>query len=112
MKDGILRRGRKVGHSDAKGRIRERDSRFKKGRELGYVDDKQRVRRRRGRLGQRGEIVAIIRGNAVYGRDTVLVNPKEMVDIGLVPRDVGTWALHCHIQEHHDSGMMTMVKVE
>lgn len=77
MKDGILRRGRKVGHSDAKGRIRERDSRFKKGRELGYVDDKQRVRRKRGRLGQRGEIVAIIRGNAVYGRDTVLAaGPK------------------------------------
>ncbi|MBK8409411.1 MAG: hypothetical protein IPL19_15675 [Sandaracinaceae bacterium] len=77
MKDGILRRGRKVGHADAKGRIRERDSRFKKGRELGYVDDKQRVRRRRGRLGQRGEIVAVIRGNAVYGRDTVLAaGPK------------------------------------
>jgi len=47
-----------------------------------------------------------------HWRDTVLVGPKETVDIGLVPRDVGTWALHCHIQEHHDSGMMTMVKVE
>ncbi len=47
-----------------------------------------------------------------HWRDTVLVDPRETVDIGLVPRDVGTWALHCHIQEHHDSGMMTMVKVQ
>lgn len=45
-------------------------------------------------------------------RDTVLVGPHEIVDIGLVPRDAGLWSLHCHIQEHHDSGMMTLVRVE
>ena len=64
-----------------------------------------------------GQFFRVLARNGVatdegHWRDTVLVNPKETVDIGLVPRDVGTWALHCHIQEHHDSGMMTMVKVE
>lgn len=46
-----------------------------------------------------------------HWRDTVLVGPRETVDIGLVPEDVGLWALHCHILEHHDSGMMTIVRV-
>ncbi|MCA9576148.1 MAG: hypothetical protein R3B40_11100 [Polyangiales bacterium] len=92
MKDGILRRGRKVGHADAKGRIRERDTRFKKGRELGYVDDKQRVRRRRGRLGQRGEVVARIRGNAVYARDTVLSAGHKL---GYVDERGNVWQVDC-----------------
>jgi FtsP/CotA-like multicopper oxidase with cupredoxin domain len=47
-----------------------------------------------------------------HWRDTVLVGPHEIVDIGLVPRDPGVWALHCHIQEHHDAGMMSLVSVE
>ncbi|MBL9100939.1 MAG: multicopper oxidase family protein [Myxococcales bacterium] len=47
-----------------------------------------------------------------HWRDTVLVRSRETVDVALVPRDPGIWALHCHIQEHHDSGMMTMVRVE
>ncbi|MCA9536830.1 MAG: hypothetical protein KC593_24275 [Myxococcales bacterium] len=92
MKDGILRRGRKVGHADAKGRIRERDTRFKKGRELGYVDDKQRVRRRRGRLGQPGEIIARIRGNAVYARDTVL---SAGAKLGYVDERANVWQVDC-----------------
>jgi hypothetical protein len=92
MKDGILRRGRKVGHADAKGRIRERDTRFKKGRELGYVDDKQRVRRRRGRLGQRGDVVARIRGNAVYARDTVLSAGHKL---GYVDERGNVWQVDC-----------------
>ncbi len=54
-------------------------------------------------------------GNAVdegYFRDTVLVKPKETVDIALVPLDKGTWVNHCHILEHADAGMITAVTVE
>ncbi|WP_236603871.1 multicopper oxidase family protein [Sandaracinus amylolyticus] len=46
-----------------------------------------------------------------HWRDTVLVHPRETVDIGLVAEDAGTWALHCHVLEHHDSGMMTLLEV-
>lgn len=44
-------------------------------------------------------------------RDTVLLRPRETVDIGLVPEDVGKWMLHCHILEHAESGMMMLVEV-
>lgn len=93
MKDGILRRGRVLGHSDPKGRIRERDGRFRKGRELGYVDDKHRVRRPRklGALG-RGEVVARIRGNAVYGKDTVLASGRKL---GYVDERGNVWQTDC-----------------
>lgn len=46
-----------------------------------------------------------------FFRDTVLVHPKEVVDVGLVPLDPGVWMLHCHILEHAESGMMTLVEV-
>ncbi|HYB98692.1 MAG TPA: multicopper oxidase family protein [Candidatus Limnocylindrales bacterium] len=44
-------------------------------------------------------------------RDTVLMRPRESIDIGVVPVDLGRWMLHCHILEHADSGMMTLVEV-
>jgi FtsP/CotA-like multicopper oxidase with cupredoxin domain len=47
-----------------------------------------------------------------HWRDTVLVRGKQTVDIGLVPLDKGTWAQHCHILEHAESGMMTVFDVE
>ena len=53
-------------------------------------------------------------GHAVderHWRDTVLVRPRETVDIGLVPLDIGRWMLHCHILEHAESGMMTLIDV-
>lgn len=46
-----------------------------------------------------------------YFRDTVLLRRKETVDVGMVPLDWGTWALHCHILEHAEAGMMTAVEV-
>ncbi|MFO0842280.1 MAG: multicopper oxidase family protein [Gemmataceae bacterium] len=46
-----------------------------------------------------------------HWRDTVLVGPKETVDVGLVPQDAGRWMVHCHILEHAESGMMTLVEV-
>tara|TARA_R110002096_G_scaffold342549_5_gene535551 strand:+ start:429 stop:713 length:285 start_codon:yes stop_codon:yes gene_type:complete len=45
-------------------------------------------------------------------RDTVLIWPQETVDVGVVPLDKGKWLTHCHIQEHAEAGMMTLVEVE
>ena len=44
-------------------------------------------------------------------RDTVLVHAKETVDIGTIPEDAGQWMMHCHILEHAESGMMTILEV-
>ncbi|MEX0930809.1 MAG: multicopper oxidase family protein [Candidatus Paceibacterota bacterium] len=50
--------------------------------------------------------------NEPYWRDTVLIHAKETVDIVLVPLDKGQWAMHCHILEHAEAGMMTVVNVQ
>jgi FtsP/CotA-like multicopper oxidase with cupredoxin domain len=39
-------------------------------------------------------------------KDTVLVRTGETVDILLDITNVGRWMAHCHIAEHHESGMM------
>jgi FtsP/CotA-like multicopper oxidase with cupredoxin domain len=44
-------------------------------------------------------------------RDTVLIHPRETIDIGLVPTDPGVWMMHCHILEHAEAGMMTTLAV-
>ena len=46
-----------------------------------------------------------------YFRDTVLLRARDVVDIGLVPLDEGEWMMHCHILEHAESGMMTVLSV-
>jgi FtsP/CotA-like multicopper oxidase with cupredoxin domain len=46
-----------------------------------------------------------------FFRDTVLVHPRETVDIGVVPLDEGRWMLHCHILEHAEAGMMSLLDV-
>jgi FtsP/CotA-like multicopper oxidase with cupredoxin domain len=46
-----------------------------------------------------------------FFRDTVLVHGRETVDIGLVPLDPGNWMMHCHVLEHAEAGMMTMIEV-
>jgi len=39
-------------------------------------------------------------------KDTVLVRTGETIDILLDVTNVGQWMAHCHIAEHHESGMM------
>jgi FtsP/CotA-like multicopper oxidase with cupredoxin domain len=39
-------------------------------------------------------------------KDTVLVRTGETVDVLLDVTNVGRWMAHCHIAEHHESGMM------
>lgn len=46
-----------------------------------------------------------------YFRDTILLEQLDEVEIGLVPLDEGQWVLHCHIQEHADAGMMTVMNI-
>lgn len=43
--------------------------------------------------------------------DTVLVTPKERVDIAFVADNPGDWMLHCHIIEHQETGMMGYFRV-
>ena len=45
-------------------------------------------------------------------KDTVLVRTGETVDILLDVTNVGVWMAHCHIAEHHESGMMFSFNVE
>ena len=47
-----------------------------------------------------------------FWRDTVLIGPRESVDIGLIPMDKGEWANHCHILEHAEAGMMSTIVVK
>jgi FtsP/CotA-like multicopper oxidase with cupredoxin domain len=43
--------------------------------------------------------------------DTVLVRTGETVDIVLEVTNIGRWMAHCHIAEHHESGMMFSFEV-
>jgi FtsP/CotA-like multicopper oxidase with cupredoxin domain len=43
--------------------------------------------------------------------DTVLIPPKEAVDIAFVADNPGEWMLHCHVADHQMSGMMTILRV-
>ncbi len=44
--------------------------------------------------------------------DTVLVRTGETVDILLEVTNPGVWMAHCHIAEHHESGMMLSFTVD
>jgi FtsP/CotA-like multicopper oxidase with cupredoxin domain len=47
----------------------------------------------------------VVEPNLVW-KDTVLVRTGETVDILLDVSNPGRWMAHCHIAEHHESGMM------
>ena len=53
----------------------------------------------------------VVEENLVW-KDTVLVRTGETVDILLDVTNVGLWMAHCHIAEHHESGMMFSFNVE
>ena len=52
----------------------------------------------------------VVEPNLVW-KDTVLVRTGETVDILLDVTNVGLWMAHCHIAEHHESGMMLSFEV-
>jgi FtsP/CotA-like multicopper oxidase with cupredoxin domain len=45
-------------------------------------------------------------------KDTVLVTTGQTVDLLLDVTHPGVWMAHCHIAEHHESGMMLRFRVE
>ncbi len=47
----------------------------------------------------------VVEPNLVW-KDTVLLRTGETVDILLDITEPGTWMAHCHIAEHHETGMM------
>ncbi|MGV1955517.1 multicopper oxidase family protein [Agrobacterium sp. 22-214-1] len=44
-------------------------------------------------------------------QDTVLMAPKDVVEVALVADNPGDWMLHCHVMDHQMSGMMTVLRV-
>jgi FtsP/CotA-like multicopper oxidase with cupredoxin domain len=52
-----------------------------------------------------------IEPNLVW-KDTVLIRTGETVDILLDVTNPGLWMAHCHIAEHHESGMMFSFNVD
>lgn len=64
-----------------------------------------------------GQFFKVISKNGVvvdepFFRDTVLLKGQESIEIGLVPLDKGKWVQHCHILEHAEAGMITVVEVK
>ena len=44
-------------------------------------------------------------------RDTVLLAPRERVDIAFVADNPGNWMIHCHVLAHQAGGMMALLRV-
>ena len=53
----------------------------------------------------------VVEPNLVW-KDTVLVPTGQTVDILLDVTHAGVWMAHCHIAEHHESGMMFSFRVD
>ncbi len=53
----------------------------------------------------------VIEPNLVW-KDTMLVPAGQIVDLLLEVTNPGRWMAHCHISEHHESGMMLEFSVE
>ena len=46
-----------------------------------------------------------------YHTDTVLIRPRETIDVAFVADNIGGWMYHCHIVDHMLTGMMSWVQV-
>jgi FtsP/CotA-like multicopper oxidase with cupredoxin domain len=44
-------------------------------------------------------------------QDTVLMAPKDVIEVAFVADNPGDWMLHCHVMDHQMSGMMTVLRV-
>ena len=63
-----------------------------------------------------GHSFRVISRNGVATRhrewqDTVLMAPRERVEIAFVADNPGDWMFHCHILEHQAGGMMGVIRV-
>ena len=44
-------------------------------------------------------------------RDTVLVPPRETAEIAFVADNPGDWMFHCHVTDHQETGMMSVIRI-
>jgi len=44
-------------------------------------------------------------------RDTVLVPPRESADLAFVADQPGDWMFHCHVTDHQEAGMMSLIRI-
>jgi FtsP/CotA-like multicopper oxidase with cupredoxin domain len=44
-------------------------------------------------------------------RDTVLVPPRETVEIAFAADNPGDWMFHCHVTDHQEAGMMGVIRI-
>lgn len=49
---------------------------------------------------------------AAQVEDTINLAPRQTLRARVTPRYAGSWMMHCHILEHADGGMMTVLLVE
>lgn len=47
----------------------------------------------------------------VHWADTVLVAPRERVEIAFLADNPGNWMFHCHLIEHQEAGMMGYLRI-
>ena len=52
-----------------------------------------------------------VRARYPYLRDTVILRPKDRVEIAFVADNPGDWMFHCHVIEHQSNGLMTVIRV-
>lgn len=45
-------------------------------------------------------------------KDTILIGPGERYDLLLEATHPGVWMLHCHMENHADNGMMTLIRYD
>lgn len=43
--------------------------------------------------------------------DTVMMAPREVVEIAFVADNPGDWMLHCHVTDHQTAGLMTVLRI-
>jgi len=48
--------------------------------------------------------------NSIWS-DTVLMAPRDAVDVAFVADNLGDWMLHCHVTDHQTAGMMAIVRI-
>ena len=44
-------------------------------------------------------------------QDSVLMRPREQVEVAFVADNPGDWMFHCHVPEHMEAGMMGVIRV-
>ena len=49
--------------------------------------------------------------NSVWS-DTVLLAPKDVVDVAFVADNPGDWMLHCHVTDHQTAGLMAVLRID